>query len=288
MSQTKSIRKIDQVITGTPATDGAGVKLVRLFGGEEQAKRFDPFLMMDGFDSINSSDYAKGFPWHPHRGIETITYLIRGNLEHRDSLGTIGVINDGDVQWMTAGSGIVHQEMPQDSDHMLGIQLWLNLPAKHKMTQPKYGDILSQDIPVVSEGDNIIRVISGKYRGTAGAFTGAYVEPTFLDVELASNTKWQLDTTAGHKYFVYVVSGSISTDGQDIADKHVVLYTDGDSIELTSGADGARLLVLGGKPLHETIAWAGPVVMNTEAELHLAFSEIQDGSFIKNDTSNNK
>jgi len=288
MSRSKLFRKIDQVITGTPATDGAGVKLVRLFGGEDQAKQFDPFLMMDGFDSINSSDYAKGFPWHPHRGIETITYLIRGNLEHRDSLGTVGVINDGDVQWMTAGSGIVHQEMPQDSEHMLGVQIWLNLPAKHKMTSPKYGDILSRDIPVVQEGDNTIRVIAGQYRDTIGAFSGEYVEPTFIDIELANDTKWQLDTTVTHKYFVYVVSGSIKTDGKDIADKHVVLYTDGDCIELTSGGDGARLLVLGGKPLHEPIAWAGPVVMNTEAELHQAFAEIQDGSFIKNNASTDK
>lgn len=278
-------RKIQTIITGTPATDGAGVKLVRLFGGEDMAKQFDPFLMMDGFDSINSSDYAKGFPWHPHRGIETITYLIKGNLEHRDSLGTVGVINDGDVQWMTAGSGIVHQEMPQDSDHMLGVQLWLNLPREHKMTRPKYGDILSQDIPVVEDSGISVRVISGKYRDTAGAFTGAYVEPTFLDVSLDSNTKWQLDTMAGHKYFIYIVSGSIHTDSQDISDKHVVLFTDGDSIQLTSGSEGARLLVLGGKPLREPIAWAGPVVMNTEAELHQAFLEIQDGSFIKNDNT---
>lgn len=278
-------RKIQTIITGTPATDGAGVKLVRLFGGEDMAKQFDPFLMMDGFDSINSSDYAKGFPWHPHRGIETITYLIKGNLEHRDSLGTVGVINDGDVQWMTAGSGIVHQEMPQDSDHMLGVQLWLNLPREHKMTRPKYGDILSQDIPVVEDSGITVRVISGKYRDTAGAFMGAYVEPTFLDVELESNTKWQLDTTAGHKYFIYIVSGSIRTDSQDISDKHVVLFTDGDIIQLTSGSEGARLLVLGGKPLREPIAWAGPVVMNTEAELHQAFLEIQDGSFIKNDNT---
>ncbi len=288
MSQSKTTRQIHQIITGTPAIDGAGVKLVRLFGGAEQAKEFDPFLMMDGFDSIDPNDYAQGFPWHPHRGIETITYLIKGNLEHRDSLGTVGVINDGDVQWMTAGSGIVHQEMPQDSAHMLGIQLWLNLPKKHKMTQPKYGDILSRDIPVVSEEGSNVRVISGQYRDTTGAFKGEYVEPTFLDVELTGDTKWQLITTTGHKYFIYIVSGSISTDSQDIAAKHVVLFKDGDSIELSSRKDGARLLVFGGKPLREPIAWAGPVVMNTEAELHSAFSELQDGSFIKNDPPGDK
>lgn len=275
------LRKIQRIITGVPATDGAGVKLVRLFGGEDMAKQFDPFLMMDGFDSVEPSDYAKGFPWHPHRGIETITYLIRGNLEHRDSLGTIGVINDGDVQWMTAGSGIVHQEMPQPSEHVLGVQLWLNLPRAHKMTEPSYGDILSQDIPVVQEGDNKIRAIAGKYRDTTGAFEGKYVDPTFLDVELGPNAKWSLSTTTGHTCFAYVVSGAISTDGQDIAYKHVVQYTDGEMIEIGASKDGARLLVLAGKPLREPIAWAGPVVMNTEAELHQAFSQIQDGSFIK-------
>ncbi len=278
-------RAISQIITGVNATDGAGVKLVRLFGGEVQAKAFDPFLMMDGFGSIDPSDYSKGFPWHPHRGIETITYLIAGSIEHKDSLGSIGVINSGDAQWMTAGSGIIHQEMPQATQRMLGIQLWLNLPKRHKMTTPRYGDILAHDIPVVQEGSTTVKVVAGEYRKITGAFTGAYVEPQFLDVELGKDSQWKLETQAQHTLFVYIVQGSASFAGSsnEVSHKHVVLFGTGDNLQVTAGTNGARILVFSAKPINEPIAWGGPVVMNTEAELNEAFAEMQAGTFIKTD-----
>lgn len=278
------VREIAQVVTGVDAVDGAGVKLVRLFGGVEQAKLFDPFLMMDGFDSSDPTDYSEGFPWHPHRGIETITYLIEGQIEHQDSLGSIGVINTGDVQWMTAGSGIIHQEMPQPAKRMLGIQLWLNMPQKHKLSKPQYGDILSHKIPVVQEGGNTVRVIAGEYKDTQGAFTGAYVTPVFLDVELSAQSAWQLPTTASHTVFVYIVHGGASFGLSDsIGSQQVVRMSEGDALHMQAGEDGARVLVFAAEPLHEPIAWGGPVVMNTQAELEAAFEQMQNGSFLQLD-----
>ena len=187
------IRTIKKIITGQRTVDGAGVNLVRVFGYND-TKDFDPFLMLDAFDSVDPKDYVKGFPWHPHRGIETITYLVKGDIEHGDSLGNKGSILDGECQWMTAGSGIIHQEMPKASERMLGLQMWLNLPAKDKMVEPKYRGLTKSDIPVIDEGDKKIHIIAGIYNGNLGAVEGDYVKPLCLDVELNPDSEWILDT----------------------------------------------------------------------------------------------
>ena len=276
------IRKIAQIIQGIDATDGAGVKLVRLFGQPHTAS-FDPFLMMDGLDSVDPADYQNGFPWHPHRGIETVTYIIEGNVGHHDSLGNKGVINSGDAQWMTAGSGIIHQEMPKQAERMHGIQLWLNLPQKHKMTKPAYGDILHHNIPVVKEAGSTIKVIAGKYKTTKGAFTGKYVAPNFLGIELAKGASWELQTPSSHTLFVYVLEGSVDFAGTKVATKQVALFEKGDTVKASAGEDGAKFLLLHAEPIGEPIAWGGPIVMNTEAELHQAFAELRADTFIKHD-----
>ena len=276
-----TIRKVSQIVKGVEATDGAGVKLVRLFG-LPHASSFDPFLMMDGFDSVDPADYQNGFPWHPHRGIETVTYIIEGSVEHQDSLGNKGVINSGDAQWMTAGSGIIHQEMPKQAERMRGIQLWLNMPRKHKMSKPAYGDILHHNIPVVKEKGSTIKIIAGEYKETKGAFTGRYVTPGFLDIELDKGASWELSIPKTHTLFVYVLEGSVDFAGTQVASRQVALFEKGDSVQAVAGERGARFLLLHAEPIHENIAWGGPIVMNTEAELHQAFAELQSGSFIKN------
>ena len=280
MSGTRAIRKI---VTGKQAVDGAGVKLVRVIGRDD-TQEFDPFLMLDAFDSTNPEDYVKGFPWHPHRGIETITYLIRGDIEHGDSLGNKGSILDGECQWMTAGSGIIHQEMPQASDLMLGVQLWLNLPAKNKMAAPRYHGITKTDIPVIDEGDCKVRVIAGTYRGNLGAAAGEYVKPLILDVEVDPGAEWSLDIVADATLFVYIVqgAGAFGPTAQDIVPaKHAVLFGDGDAFWVKATENGLRFLLMAGQPLREPIAWGGPIVMNTREELKLAFKELEENSFIK-------
>jgi redox-sensitive bicupin YhaK (pirin superfamily) len=277
------IRTVRKLVTGKHATDGAGVKLVRVFGLRD-TKEFDPFLMLDAFDSANPEDYVKGFPWHPHRGIETITYLIQGDIEHGDSLGNKGSILDGDCQWMTAGSGIIHQEMPQPSARMLGVQLWLNLPAVDKMVPPQYRDILNKNIPIVDEDDNKIHIISGIYKGVAGAIQGDYVKPLFIDVEVAANSEWSLDIEADVTAFVYIVQGEGCFDPDSkaiIAEKHAVLFNEGNQIFAKAASNGMRFLLVAGKPLKEPIAWGGPIVMNTQAELAQAFKDLDDNQFIK-------
>jgi redox-sensitive bicupin YhaK (pirin superfamily) len=280
MSELRTIKKI---VTGKNAVDGAGVKLVRVIGYYD-TKEFDPFLMMDAFDSTNPNDYIKGFPWHPHRGIETVTYLIKGDIEHGDSLGNKGSILDGQCQWMTAGSGIIHQEMPQPCDRMLGVQLWLNLPAKDKMVTPKYRGILESDIPVVDEIEKKIHIIAGCYRGTKGAIEGDYVKALYLDVELNPGSEWQLDTESEDTLFIYIIEGAASfvSDGnQRIPEKHAVLFNAGSKFVIHAGDEGVRFLLMSGKPLNEPIAWGGPIVMNTKEELNLAFKELDDNTFIK-------
>jgi len=277
-----NVRKVAQIIKGTDGTDGAGVKLVRLFGQPHTAS-FDPFLMMDGFDSVDPADYQNGFPWHPHRGIETVTYIMEGNVEHQDSLGNKGVINSGDAQWMTAGSGIIHQEMPKQAERMHGIQLWLNLPRKHKMTKPAYGDILHHNIPVVNEAGSTIKVIAGDYKTTKGAFAGKYVAPCFLDVELAKGANWELQTPSSHTLFVYILEGSVDFAGTEVTTKQVALFEKVDIVQASAGEGGARFLLLHAEPIGEAIAWGGPIVMNTEAELHQAFAELRADTFIKHD-----
>ena len=276
------VRKIKAMITGRKTEDGAGVRLIRVFSHREAAE-FDPFLMLDAFDSHNPADYIKGFPLHPHRGIETITYLIQGRIEHGDSLGNRGVIKDGECQWMTAGSGILHEEMPKPSERLFGVQLWLNLPAKDKMTPPKYNSILAKDIPLVHEDGADIRIIAGNYKHTSGAFEGIHVKPAFLDISLASGASWSFETENNATLFIYILQGSGSFGGESetIPEKHALLFTDGDMFTAQSGLTGMRILLLCGKALHEPIAWGGPIVMNTQDELDVAFEELSDNTFIK-------
>jgi len=280
---TSEQRSIKKIIRGKHAVDGAGVHLVRLFGRDE-TQDFDPFLLMDAFDSTNPEDYVRGFPWHPHRGIETVTYLIKGDLEHGDSLGNSGSILDGDCQWMTAGSGIIHQEMPQPAEHLLGCQIWLNLPAKDKMTPPAYNDILSADVPLIDEGKARVQIIAGTYQDQQGAFEGQYVSPLYLDVEVEAGAEWQLATDPLATLFIYILRGSASFDPQSadlIPEKSVVLFDGGDQFWLQAGDSGVCLLLLSAPPLNEPIAWGGPIVMNTPQELNQAFKDLHDNTFIK-------
>lgn len=276
------IRSVKKILTGQFAIDGAGVSLTRVFGHRD-TKDFDPFLMLDTFDSTNPDEYIRGFPWHPHRGIETITYLIEGDIEHRDSLGNRGSIRDGDCQWMTAGSGIIHQEMPLASRRMWGAQLWLNLPAQDKMTPPKYGDIRTSDIPVIEKDGARVRIISGFYGERKGHFTGEHVKATYLDVEILPGYEWSIPTERGATVFAYLLEGEgifdESTEG--IGEKHAILFADGDTIRVKATHMSVRFLFLMAQPLHEPIAWGGPIVMNTKRELDLSFQELQAGTFIK-------
>lgn len=277
------IRTVRKIITGRNESDGAGVKLVRVFGYHD-VKDFDPFLMLDAFDSSNPKDYIKGFPWHPHRGIETITYLIQGDIEHQDSLGNKGSILNGDCQWMTAGSGIIHQEMPQPSERMLGVQLWLNLPAKDKMTAPKYRDIQKNNIPVIEKEDHRIHIISGMYQDRVGAIEGDYVNPLFMDVELNGGCEWSLATEKDAKVFIYIIQGEgcfNQKKDEYISEKHAVLFNEGDGFWVRASKTGMRFLFLAAKPLEESIAWGGPIVMNTKEELEQAFRDLDEGNFIK-------
>ena len=276
-------RKVKKIITGEQTVDGAGVRLVRVIGRKD-TQEFDPFLMLDAFDSRNPLDYIKGFPWHPHRGIETITYLIQGDIEHGDSLGNTGSILDGECQWMTAGSGIIHQEMPKACPHMLGVQLWLNLPAADKMTKPAYRDIKRKMIPVIKEGDVSVHIIAGNYKGIVGAVEGDYVKPDYFDVELKAGADWYLETDPDNNLFIYILKGS-GTFGPDqsepISEKHAVLFEPGKWFLVKAGTEGIRFLLLSGKPLKEPVAWGGPIVMNTNEELELAFRELNNNTFIK-------
>ncbi len=280
MSTVRTVRKI---VTGKNAIDGAGVRLVRVFGYRD-VKDFDPFLMLDAFDSTNPDDYVKGFPMHPHRGIETITYLIKGDIEHQDSLGNKGSILDGDCQWMTAGSGIIHQEMPKPSARMLGVQLWLNLPAKDKMVAPQYRDIRKQNIPVIVEENHRVHIIAGQHNGIAGATAGDYVKALYLDVDVKAGCEWSCKIEEDATLFIYILQGEGCLDPQSdvfIAEKHAVLFNEGDTFWVKASDKGIRFLLLSGKPLHEPIAWGGPIVMNTEEELKQAFFEIEEDKFIK-------
>ncbi|HUM23196.1 pirin family protein [Mesotoga prima] len=278
-------RGIGKVVTGRAAVDGVGVKLVRVLGHRD-VEDFNPFLLLDAFDSTDPEDYVKGFPWHPHRGIETVTYLVSGIIEHGDSIGNKGEILDGDCQWMTAGSGIIHQEMPKPAERMLGVQLWLNLPAKDKMTDPRYGDIRSENVPIVTEEGASIKVIAGSYKESAGAFEGRYVKATYLDVLLDAGKEWSYKSEDGSTLFIYILLGSGSLDpGQPevIENKRAVLFGEGEQFWVKAGTEGIRFLLLSGKPLKEPIAWGGPIVMNTNEELELAFRELREDSFVKND-----
>lgn len=276
------IRQVRRVVTGSQQVDGAGVKLVRVLG-PGTTRDFDPFLMLDAFDSRNPADYTRGFPWHPHRGIETVTYLIEGEVEHGDSLGNKGTIRDGGCQWMTAGSGIIHQEMPQASPRMLGLQLWINLPRKDKWADPQYRDLTVDLIPVVSEATGTVRVVAGRYGDTRGATQGDYVKTLLLDVDLKAGAEWRLPTDPVATVFVYVVAGSaVFGGGSDtLASHRAILFGEGDAFSASAGKDGVRFVLVAGRPLGEPIAWGGPIVMNTQEELDQAFGELERKTFIR-------
>lgn len=282
-----------RIVRGQNTVDGAGVRLRRVLG-LSTVEDFDPFLMLDGFDSTNPNDYIKGFPWHPHRGIETVTYLLKGEIEHGDSLGNKGVIRDYQCQWMTAGSGIIHQEMPKASDRLLGCQLWVNLPKKEKMTQPAYRDIRPQDIPAVQEKNATVRVLSGAYHDRKGTVKGEYVKVQYLDVVLEPGSTWHYQETPNDQtLFLYLIEGTLAADVAlaDFEEKNCAILmsassagsSDFDEVIVKAGDQGAKFLLIAARPLKEPVAWGGPIVMNTEAELNEAFRELNDNTFIKHD-----
>ena len=286
-----SARKCTQIIRGQHTIDGAGVRLRRVLG-IRTIKDFDPFLMLDGFDSSNPQDYIKGFPWHPHRGIETVTYLLRGDIEHGDSLGNSGFIRDLQCQWMTAGSGIIHQEMPQAAERMLGCQLWVNLPKKDKMTQPAYRDIQQKDVRVVQEENATVRVLSGNYRNNKGAVKGEYVKVQYLDVELKPGAVWKYNEASNDQtLFLYLIDGTLAADEELVKFEEkacAMLMTasseniaDFDETVVRAGNEGARFFLIAAKPLREPVAWGGPIVMNTQEELEQAFRDLDNKTFIR-------
>lgn len=271
------VKKMNQ---GSRAVDGAGVQLIRVLGYRD-TKEYDPFLMLDAFDSTRSEDYIKGFPWHPHRGIETITYLIEGEIEHSDSLGNHGTIQSGDCQWMSASSGIIHQEMPQASPRLFGIQLWLNLPAEDKMKEPKYKDIRKGDIPVVKEDGVTLHLIAGTYKDHVAAFQSEHVKATLFDVEMDSNSTFNYESIKEETMFLYIFEGEGMIDKKEVFEKSAVLLTNGDTLTISTKDVPIRFLLISALPLKEEIAWGGPIVMNTKEQLHRAFDELDEGTFIK-------
>jgi quercetin 2,3-dioxygenase len=279
----KNARKIRTILKPKPTIEGAGVHLNRVFGYNELPK-LDPFLMLDDFRSDNPAHYLKGFPWHPHRGIETITYVLQGDVEHGDSLGNNGVISAGDVQWMTAGSGIIHQEMPK-GDHqgrMFGFQLWANLPASQKMMKPRYRGITESQIPEVQMKNGVhIKVIAGTIDGTRGPMDAIVIDPEFFDCTMPPGVTFSHKTNPEYTVFIYVIGGKGKTDGADIENGTLVLFDEGEQFSVNTSGEAMRFLLLTGKPLKEPVAWHGPIVMNTQAEIETAFREYQEGTFVK-------
>lgn len=279
-------RRIKRVSSSTPTLEGAGVHLNRGFGNQD-VPLFDPFLLFDDFRSDSPVHYQKGFPWHPHRGIETITYMLKGDVEHGDSLGNTGEIGGGDVQWMTAGSGIVHQEMPKgDSEgRMEGFQLWANLPAADKMMHPRYRDVTADQIPIVTqECGATVKIICGRIGDVCGPVQDVIIEPEYYDVTLPPNTTFIHPTKEKHNVFAYVHAGCGRFDdvsGDLLGNRSLVLYDRGDQVKITSVDEELRFLLVAGKPLEEPVAWGGPIVMNTQEELTQAFEEYRNGTFIK-------
>ena len=281
----KILRKINQVWKSEPTIEGAGVHLHRAFGFR-QVPQLDPFLLLDDFHSNTPADYLSGFPWHPHRGIETITYVLDGNVEHGDSMGNAGIISSGDVQWMTAGSGIIHQEMPRGdgSGRLWGFQLWANLPASHKMMPPRYQDVRGGEIPqVVLDGGIRVRVVSGTVAGISGPVHNVVIDPELLDVALPAHTVFTHPIKRGHTAFAYVVEGEGYFDqgGSCGSAETLLTYQDGDEIRVSTRGKPLRFLLVSGKPLKEPVAWYGPIVMNTREQLKTAFEEYEKGTFIK-------
>ena len=285
-----AIREVKLASPSRPTMEGAGVHLRRAFGFGQQ-ELFDPFLMLDDFRGDDPSQYEAGFPWHPHRGIETITYVLEGEVDHGDSMGNAGTIGGGDVQWMTAGSGIIHQEMPHGNarGRMGGFQLWANLPASHKMTEPRYCGINSAEIPAEEAEGAHVRVICGTVGGSTGPARDIVIEPEYLDVTLDPGVEWTHPAVPGHTVFAYLFAGEArfgTADEPIVAGQGtVVLLADGDTVSIAAGAEGARFLLVSGKPLGEPVAWGGPIVMNTREELATAFRELEEGTFIKHEAA---
>jgi redox-sensitive bicupin YhaK (pirin superfamily) len=300
-----SVRPVKRIVAARPAVEGAGVRLHRAFGFGE-TREFDPFLMLDDFRNDNPADYAAGFPWHPHRGMETITYVLAGEVNHLDSLGNKGALRTGDVQWMTAGSGIMHQEMPKGDERgrMHGFQLWLNLPAALKMTSPRYQDIHAGDIPEVVDDDGTrVRVVVGEFWGRRGPVEGISAAPRYIDVSLPPGKKKVLPVEVDRNAFAYVFAGSgkfrdtskpfgvlterTALDGSEVhvretaGNRSLVVFDTGDEVTVQAGEDGVRFLLISGRPIREPVAWYGPIVMNTNAELQEAIRELNAGTFIK-------
>ena len=298
-----SIRPVKRIISASPHVEGAGVKLRRGFGFGDTTE-FDPFLLFDDFRNDNPDDYRAGFPWHPHRGIETITYVLAGQVDHGDSLGNRGSLGAGDVQWMTAGSGIMHQEMPRGDaqGRMHGFQLWANLPGSLKMTAPRYQDIAAADIPEVVDDDGTrVRVIVGEFWGKSGPVEGVAADPQYIDVSVPPGGRKRLDVETSRHAFAYVFAGSgtfrdasaprgvltEATDGSetvrrdDTGNRSLVLFDRGDEVIVQAGGEGIRFLLVSGKPLEEPVAWYGPIVMNTQEQLREAVADLRAGTFIK-------
>lgn len=300
-----SIRPVKRIVEAQPTMEGAGVRLRRAFGFGNTSD-FDPFLLFDDFRNDRPADYLAGFPWHPHRGIETITYVLAGSVEHGDSLGNRGSLGAGDVQWMTAGSGILHQEMPQGDPQgrMHGFQLWANLPSSRKMTAPRYQDILARDIPEITDDDGtIVRVVCGDFWGKTGPVEGVAADPRYLDISVPPNRRKVLPVETYRHAFAYVFEGSgtfrdaskpfgVLTERGGPADVEVlvreqtgnrslVLFDSGDEVVVQAGEHGIRFLLVSGKPIEEPVAWYGPIVMNTQEELQQAMRDLRDGTFIK-------
>ena len=300
-----SIRPVKRITQSTPTMEGAGVKLRRAFGFGN-TKDLDPFLLLDDFRNDNPDDYVAGFPWHPHRGIETITYVLAGSVAHGDSLGNRGSLGAGDVQWMTAGSGILHQEMPQGDarGRMHGFQLWANLPSSLKMTAPRYQDIAARDVPEVTDDDGTTaRVICGSFWGKTGPVEGVAADPRYVDVSVPPGQRKRIAVERSRHAFAYVFAGSgsfrdasepraVATErvgagsGSDpeidrTGNRSLVLFDSGDEITVRAGDEGIRFLLVSGKPIEEPVAWYGPIVMNTQAELQQAVTELRNGTFIK-------
>ena len=279
-------RSIQQIFTSQPTLEGAGVHLQRVFGFQQAPETFDPFLLLDDFRSDDPARYLAGFPWHPHRGIETITYMLDGRVEHRDSLGNSGHISAGDVQWMTAGSGIIHQEMPQGDEfgRMGGFQLWTNLPASHKMMPPRYQELKREQIPVVSAGGGAqVRVIAGQVNSIHGPVSEVITDPEYLDVSLPAGGEFSHPTQPGRTVLAYVIAGSVVFNpGQaPLHNGQLAHFGDGEQVTAAVHEGTTRFLLLSGRPLGEPIAWRGPIVMNTQEQLQVAFEEYRKGTFIK-------
>ena len=297
-----SLRPVKRVLKSKPTIEGAGVHLRRAFGFGN-TKDFDPFLLLDDFRNDIPEDYVAGFPWHPHRGIETITYVLAGTVDHGDSMGNRGTIGAGDIQWMTAGSGIIHQEMPKgdNAGRMHGFQLWANLPSALKMTPPRYQEVKSPDIPEVTDDDGTkVRVVCGNFWGKQGPVDGIAADPVYLDVSVPPGRRKTLPIEVSRQGFAYVFGGSgkfcnasgplaVPTEGvkwldtappSEADDRSLVLFDRGDELEIQAGENGIRFLLVSGKPLQEPVAWYGPIVMNTQQQLRTAFEELEKGTFL--------